>query len=139
SRPALALDSTSFASNGTTAQAANAGASVISGASTYSDLCALLGRMTSLNRSLNTSAKACSTPQPTYMGPSRTSIQPISLRSQTPQEATAPNPRTAIAGIFSTIHSATPTGPSEASQSCSGAVQADSSVAVLVALMPPPP
>src|SRR3546814_3964273 len=36
SRPALAFDSTSCASNGTTAHAANAGTSVISGARMYS-------------------------------------------------------------------------------------------------------
>src|SRR5690606_19120649 len=83
SRPALALDSTSCASKGITAQAANAGASVISGASRYSALCALLGWITSLDSSLNTSAKACSTPQPTYIGPWRACIQPMSLRSQT--------------------------------------------------------
>ena len=43
----------------------------------------LAGWMTSLNSSLNTSANACSTPRPTYIGPWRTCIQPISLRSQT--------------------------------------------------------
>ena len=46
-------------------------------------LCAFAGRMTSLNNSLNTSAKAWKMPMPTYIGPWRTCIQPISLRSQT--------------------------------------------------------
>src|SRR3546814_713785 len=83
SRPALAFDSASCASNGTTAHAANAGTSVISGARMYSTRCALVGWMTSLNSSLNTSAKAWNTPRPTYIGPWRTCIQPSSLRSQT--------------------------------------------------------
>jgi hypothetical protein len=83
SRPALAFDSTSFASNGTTAHAANAGTSATIGARMNSDFCALVGWMTSLNSSLNTSAKAWRMPQPTYIGPWRTCIQPISLRSHT--------------------------------------------------------
>src|SRR5688572_6453593 len=55
-RPALAFDNTAFASNGTTAQAANAGARVSSGASLYRNDSALVGWITSLNSSLNTSA-----------------------------------------------------------------------------------
>ena len=83
SRPALAFDSTIFASNGTTAHAANAGASAINGPRMYMVFCALAGIRTSLNSSLNTSAKAWNMPMPTYIGPWRTCIQPISLRSQT--------------------------------------------------------
>ncbi|MNI77347.1 hypothetical protein D3C73_1336320 [compost metagenome] len=83
SRPALALDSTICESKGTTDQAAKAGARVISGASRKIALLALLGCRTSLNSSLKTSAKAWKMPMPTYIGPWRTCIQPISLRSQT--------------------------------------------------------
>lgn len=83
SRPTLALDNTSFASNGTTDQAANAGARVSSGAMMNIALCELLGCRISLNSNLKTSAKAWKMPMPTYIGPWRTCIQPISLRSQT--------------------------------------------------------
>ena len=79
----MAFDSTSFASNGTTAHAANAGTIVINGARMNSVFCAIAGWITSLNSSLNTSAKAWRMPLPTYIGPWRTCIQPISLRSQT--------------------------------------------------------
>lgn len=69
SKPTLALDSTSCASNGTTDQAAKAGARVSSGAMMNIALCELLGCTISLNRSLNTSAKAWKMPMPTYIGP----------------------------------------------------------------------
>src|SRR3546814_6977555 len=68
----------------------------------YSTRCALVGWMTSLNSSLNTSAKAWNTHRPTYIGPWRTCIQPSSLRSQTTYKATARLTGTAIARIFST-------------------------------------
>ena len=83
SRPAFAFDSTTFASKGITAHAAKAGTSVISGARRYRKGCATVGCTTSLNSSLNTSAKAWRMPLPTYIGPWRTCIQPISLRSHT--------------------------------------------------------
>ena len=83
SRPALAFDSTTCASNGTTAHAAKAGTRATIGASRYSTGWATVGCTTSLNSSLNTSAKAWRMPLPTYIGPWRTCIQPISLRSQT--------------------------------------------------------
>src|SRR5690606_40440711 len=102
SRPALALDSTTCASNGTTAQAANAGTRALSGASSYRTGCAWVGLTTSLNSSWKTSAKAWNTPQPTYIGPWRSCIQPISLRSQTTWKATAMITGTAIASTIST-------------------------------------
>src|SRR5690606_28174358 len=81
-RPALALDRTTLASNGITAQVASAGTSANIGASRYRNGDAAEGTSISLNSSLNTSAKVCrKPPKPTYFGPIRTCIQPISLRS----------------------------------------------------------
>src|SRR5690606_993616 len=75
--------------NGITAQAASAGISTMAGATTYSTLCAALGKMTSLVSSFNTSAKGWNKPRgPTRLGPVRTCIQPISLRSQNVRYAT---------------------------------------------------
>src|SRR5690606_38529263 len=123
SRPALASDSTTCASNGTTAQAANAEITATSGAATYSTGCAAAGVTTSLTSSLNTSAKAWNTPMPTYIGPWRTCIQPSSLRSQTPKKATATITGTAMARIARTSQITTPIAPSESSQSRSGSMR----------------
>ena len=83
SRPALTLARTTSGPNGTTAQAARAGISVTTGATTNSTLLAWLGTTTSLVSSLNTSANGCSSPlKPTRFGPMRTCMAPIILRSQ---------------------------------------------------------
>ncbi|CPO05737.1 Uncharacterised protein [Bordetella pertussis] len=77
---------------------------------------AALGTTTSLVSSLNTSANGCSRPlKPTRVGPRRTCIAPIILRSQYVRYATHRMMGTAITTILTsdqtTIHA---TGPSSA-------------------------
>src|SRR5690606_2125798 len=89
SRPALTSASTTSGPNGTTAHAASAGISVTTGATTNRILLACVGTTTSLVSSLNTSAKGCNRPRkPTRVGPRRTCIAPIILRSQYVRYAT---------------------------------------------------
>jgi len=68
---------------GTTAQAASAGAMAITGPTKNSALLAPVGTSTSLKNSFMPSAMGCSNPHgPTRLGPMRTCIQPMILRSQ---------------------------------------------------------
>ena len=86
SSPASALDSTRFGDSGITAQAAKAGISVIIGARWNSSLFDFAGMITSFISSLNTSANGWPTPgsspkMRTRLGPRRSCIQPMTLRS----------------------------------------------------------
>src|SRR5579885_2815543 len=102
--PALMFDSTTLSSNGITAHTANAGITASSGDRKYRNRFALLGVMTSFSNSLNTSAKACSRPNgPILLGPMRTCIQPITLRSHHTYIATAMISGTAMIRIFSSV------------------------------------
>src|SRR5205814_3296030 len=88
-RPALMLDSTRDSENGITAHAASAGASDNIGAIKNSQRFASVGTTISLNSILSTSANGCSSPNgPTRLGPMRTCIQPITLRSARVRYAT---------------------------------------------------
>src|SRR5690606_21240227 len=62
-KPAFTLARTISGPKGMTAQAANAGIRVTTGASTNKTLLDLAGMITSLVRSLNTSAKGCNKPR----------------------------------------------------------------------------
>src|SRR5690242_16201462 len=93
SRPASALDTTTVGDSGITAQAANAGTSVITGASQNSVRLAFAGMITSFSSSLTTSANGWPTPgsrpkRRTRFGPRRSCIQPITLRSHSVSNAT---------------------------------------------------
>ena len=68
--------------NGTTAHAASAEVSEITGASTNSARFAPAGTTSSLNMSFTASATGCSHPfGPTRLGPRRTCMYPMTLRS----------------------------------------------------------
>ena len=86
SRPASTLATHDLGDSGITAQAANAGTSVITGASRNSTLLAFAGMITSLISSLMTSANGWPMPgrkpkMRTRFGPRRSCIQPMTLRS----------------------------------------------------------
>lgn len=76
----LALDNTSFVSNGIIDQAANVGARVSNGVMMNIALCELFGCRIFLNRSLNMLVKVWKMSIFMYMGSWRMCIQPISLR-----------------------------------------------------------
>src|SRR4029077_2569555 len=103
-RPASAFDTTTVGDSGITAQAANAGTSVITGASQNSALLDFAGMTTSFRSSLNTSANGWPTPgsspkMRTRFGPRRSCIQPITLRSQSVSSATQMMSATVITRI----------------------------------------
>ena len=82
SRPALTLASTTPSTNGTTAQAASAGAMARIGASRNRQLVRARRDDDFLDQQLEPSAIGCSSPSgPTRFGPMRTCIQPMTLRS----------------------------------------------------------
>src|SRR5438105_7332723 len=88
-RPALMLERISVSENGITAHAASAGPSDNIGAMKNSQRFAPVGTTISLNSILSTSANGCSKPSgPTRLGPMRTWIQPITLRSASVRYAT---------------------------------------------------
>src|SRR5438552_6280677 len=111
-RPALMLDSTSDSENGITAHAASAGASDNIGAMKNSQRLAPVGTTISLNSILSTSANGCSSPSgPTRLGPIRTCIQPMTLRSASVKYATERMSGMAIATILASVQIPGHTGP----------------------------
>ncbi len=101
SRPALIFASATSGPNGITAHAASAGMMVMTGAITNNALLAWAGTMISFSSNFNASAIGCSKPAgPTRFGPSRTCIQPISLRSHRVRYATHPMIGNTSATIF---------------------------------------
>src|SRR4029078_8308739 len=78
-----------------------------------------VGTTISLNRSLKTSAKGCSSPSgPTSFGKMRTWIQPSTLRSASVRYATPRTSGTAITTILTSVQTTGHAGPSSA---CAGA------------------
>src|SRR5205814_4188449 len=111
-RPALMLDSTRDSENGITAHAASAGASDNIGAIKNSQRFAPVGTTISLNSILSTSANGCSSPSgPTRLGPMRTCIQPMTLRSASVRYATDRMSGMAIATILASVQIPGHTGP----------------------------
>src|SRR5689334_9954535 len=103
-RPALMLERTSVSENGTTAHAASAGASESIGAMKNSQRFAPVGMMISLNNIFITSANGGSKPSgPTRLGPIRTCIQPMTLRSASVKYATQRISGIAMTTIFASV------------------------------------
>ena len=82
SSPALMLASATSGPKGITTQAASAGMMVITGPRKNSGLLAAVGRMISLKISFTASAIGVSSPKgPTRLGPGRSCVKPMPLRS----------------------------------------------------------
>ena len=113
------LASTSESVKGMTAHAARAGPIASRGAMKKRYRLAPVGTTISLNKSLATSANGCSNPNgPTRLGPMRTCMKPITLRSASVKYATERINGIAIAMIFTSVHTTIHTGPSHC---CTGA------------------